>query len=123
MRSGQGGPDEARAARYILKDYVNAHLLFCHPPPDIPAEHFNKVTRALQLRKILGKKPDHNAVAKELKNTGESDSIGSIETQKNAVLDDDYFANSTSLPGYVLVRSTGMPKVRNTDGTLYYVIL
>ncbi|KAF5095742.1 hypothetical protein DV451_004548 [Geotrichum candidum] len=33
MRSGQGNPDESRAARYILKDYVNAKLLFVHPPP------------------------------------------------------------------------------------------
>ncbi|KAH0846375.1 Large subunit GTPase 1 [Fonsecaea pedrosoi] len=26
-------PDESRAARYILKDYVNGKLLYCHPPP------------------------------------------------------------------------------------------
>ncbi|KAJ9317961.1 hypothetical protein DTO271D3_1666 [Paecilomyces variotii] len=30
---GLGQPDESRAARYILKDYVNGKLLFCHPPP------------------------------------------------------------------------------------------
>ncbi|OAD07173.1 hypothetical protein MUCCIDRAFT_20654, partial [Mucor lusitanicus CBS 277.49] len=35
VRSSQGNPDEARAARYILKDYVNGKLLFCHPPPGI----------------------------------------------------------------------------------------
>lgn len=33
MRSGQGNPDESRAARYILKDYMNGKLLFVHPPP------------------------------------------------------------------------------------------
>lgn len=33
MRAGVGSPDESRAARYILKDYVNAKLLYCHPPP------------------------------------------------------------------------------------------
>ena len=32
-RTGQGQPDESRAARYILKDYVNGKLLFCQPPP------------------------------------------------------------------------------------------
>lgn len=32
-KTGQGQPDESRAARYILKDYVNGRLLFCHPPP------------------------------------------------------------------------------------------
>ncbi|RJE23314.1 GTP-binding protein [Aspergillus sclerotialis] len=31
--TGQGQPDESRAARYVLKDYVNGKLLFCHPPP------------------------------------------------------------------------------------------
>lgn len=33
MRAGKGLPDENRAARYILKDYVNAKLLYCHPCP------------------------------------------------------------------------------------------
>lgn len=32
-KSGQGLPDESRAARIILKDYVNGKLLFCAPPP------------------------------------------------------------------------------------------
>ncbi|KAE8198147.1 hypothetical protein CF335_g4453 [Tilletia laevis] len=33
MRQGQGQPDETRSARYVLKEYVNARLLYCHPPP------------------------------------------------------------------------------------------
>lgn len=32
-RTGQGQPDESRAARYVLKDYVNGKLLFVAPPP------------------------------------------------------------------------------------------
>lgn len=36
MRQGKGLPDESRAARYVLKDYVNSKLLYCHPPPDYP---------------------------------------------------------------------------------------
>ncbi|PHH64987.1 hypothetical protein CDD81_3624 [Ophiocordyceps australis] len=40
---GLGQPDEARAARYVLKDYVNGKLLFVHPPPGIDdAKAFNK---------------------------------------------------------------------------------
>lgn len=31
--TGLGQPDESRAARFVLKDYVNGKLLFCHPPP------------------------------------------------------------------------------------------
>jgi large subunit GTPase 1 len=33
---GLGQPDESRAARYVLKDYVKGKLLFCHPPPVDP---------------------------------------------------------------------------------------
>lgn len=33
MTQGFGSADESRAARYILKDYVNGKLLFVHPPP------------------------------------------------------------------------------------------
>ena len=43
--TGQGQPDESRAARYILKDYVSGKLLFCHPPPSDPpidAHDFNR---------------------------------------------------------------------------------
>ncbi|KAF9270034.1 P-loop containing nucleoside triphosphate hydrolase protein [Marasmius fiardii PR-910] len=56
MRSGQGNPDEARAARYILKDYVNAKLLFCHPPPGKEPTLFNERTHQFQLRRVAGKK-------------------------------------------------------------------
>lgn len=56
MRSGQGNPDEARAARYILKDYVNGKLLFCHPPPDVAEDVFNQPTHQRSLARVAGKK-------------------------------------------------------------------
>lgn len=40
-KSSQGNPDEARAARYILKDYVNGKILYAHPPPDVDSDEFN----------------------------------------------------------------------------------
>ena len=36
-KSSQGNPDEARAARIILKDYVNGKLLYVAPPPGYTA--------------------------------------------------------------------------------------
>lgn len=41
---GLGQPDESRAARYVLKDYVNGKLLFVQPPPEYTedAREFNK---------------------------------------------------------------------------------
>ena len=43
MTSGQGQPDQSRAARYVLKDYVNGKLLYCEPPPtgDFDPMEFN----------------------------------------------------------------------------------
>ncbi|EAQ85902.1 hypothetical protein CHGG_07155 [Chaetomium globosum CBS 148.51] len=43
MTQGLGQPDRSRAARYILKDYVNGKLLYVTPPPDIEdAQEFNR---------------------------------------------------------------------------------
>ncbi|KAL0951443.1 hypothetical protein HGRIS_008132 [Hohenbuehelia grisea] len=56
MRSGQGNPDEARAARYILKDYVNGKLLYAHPPPGIIDASFNQRTHELALLRAADKK-------------------------------------------------------------------
>ncbi|KAF2143058.1 uncharacterized protein K452DRAFT_307935 [Aplosporella prunicola CBS 121167] len=42
---GLGQPDESRAARFVLKDYVKGKLLYCHPPPADPpidGRHFNR---------------------------------------------------------------------------------
>ncbi|KAI9653337.1 MAG: hypothetical protein M1831_006042 [Alyxoria varia] len=43
--TGMGIPDEKRAARIVLKDYVNGKLLFVHPPPrqpEIDGQEFNR---------------------------------------------------------------------------------
>lgn len=44
MTQGQGQPDQSRAARFVLKDYVNGKLLFCEPPPGTgeDAKEFNR---------------------------------------------------------------------------------
>lgn len=51
-RSSFGMPDTSRAARYVLKDYVNAKLLFAHPPPGIDADDFMSVSRAETIARI-----------------------------------------------------------------------
>ncbi|XP_055077104.1 large subunit GTPase 1 homolog [Periophthalmus magnuspinnatus] len=38
--TSHGQPDQPRSARYILKDYVNGKLLYCHPPPSVNPEDF-----------------------------------------------------------------------------------
>src|ERR1700722_13192243 len=56
MRSGQGNPDEARSARYILKDYVKGKLLFARPPPGLSDVEFNQPTHELALLRAASKK-------------------------------------------------------------------
>lgn len=41
-KAGQGNPDESRAARYVLKDYVAGKLLYVQPPPNgVSGTEFN----------------------------------------------------------------------------------
>ncbi|KAK2716726.1 hypothetical protein QYM36_007016 [Artemia franciscana] len=39
--NARGLPDHPRAARYILKDFVNGKLLYCHAPPGSDQESFH----------------------------------------------------------------------------------
>ncbi len=42
LTQGFGQPDQPRAARYVLKDYVAGKLLYCEPPPiGIDPQEFN----------------------------------------------------------------------------------
>ncbi|XP_043108859.1 large subunit GTPase 1 homolog [Puntigrus tetrazona] len=38
--TAHGQPDQSRSARYVLKDYVNGKLLYCHSPPHINPKDF-----------------------------------------------------------------------------------
>lgn len=39
--TANGQPDQARAARYALKEYVAGKLLFCHAPKDVDQATFH----------------------------------------------------------------------------------
>ncbi|GAA5880909.1 hypothetical protein JCM1840_003628 [Sporobolomyces johnsonii] len=52
---GMGNADNSRAARLVLKDYVNGKLLYCHPPPGTSADSFNQETRDLELLRAQNK--------------------------------------------------------------------
>lgn len=51
-RSSFGMPDTSRAARYILKDYVNAKLLYSHPPTGMASDDFMRSSRDRTLAKL-----------------------------------------------------------------------
>ena len=50
---GQGNPDEARSARYVLKDYVAGKLLYARAPPGVDTDDFNAENRDLHRLALL----------------------------------------------------------------------
>ncbi|KIS72337.1 putative 60S ribosomal biogenesis GTPase subunit [Mycosarcoma maydis] len=62
-RQGQGNPDESRAVRYVLKDYVNAKLLYSHPPPGIDADLYNAAQRERARAALAGRKYNASTAA------------------------------------------------------------
>ncbi|KAI9481990.1 P-loop containing nucleoside triphosphate hydrolase protein [Coemansia mojavensis] len=59
FKSGEGNPDESRAARVLLKDYVAGKLVYCHAPPSWPcdapfnAEHHDLAALAARSRHVV----------------------------------------------------------------------
>lgn len=102
-RAGQGNPDEARAARYILKDYVDGRLLFCHPPPGHTGDEFNAPQQALALEalQLAGKKkaPTTRVAKDAVTFTGPNPVGGGAPGQgvRSRQLDNDFFAEGTGL--------------------------
>ncbi|KAF2205566.1 P-loop containing nucleoside triphosphate hydrolase protein [Delitschia confertaspora ATCC 74209] len=100
---GQGQPDESRAARYVLKDYVKGKLLFCHPPPTDPptdprwfnrelydASHLPEKRRA----KLQAIQESSMADAENLSMDGDDDMIplAPVQGEKTARMDKKFFA-------------------------------
>ena len=95
-RTGQGQPDESRAARYILKDYVKGKLLFCQPPPldDMDPIEFNRELydeghlpekRRLALAAMNSSLDDGASMA-------DSDMMSTMQGPKSQKLDGAFFA-------------------------------
>lgn len=101
MRSGQGNPDEARAARYILKDYVNAKLLYCHPPPIIDENSFNERTREIALVRAVGKKKAPVTRVGKDSDTfvvpPQGATVQGLQGPKTSAVDDDFFGRDSLL--------------------------
>ncbi|GIK00473.1 hypothetical protein Aspvir_004498 [Aspergillus viridinutans] len=94
--TGQGQPDESRAARYVLKDYVNGKILFCHPPPVPEGEEpidpleYNRElydTAHLPARRqaMLARTAQADAGGEEFDDDAELLSLGSSSKQGQAV--------------------------------------
>ncbi|KAG9049706.1 hypothetical protein FS837_009351 [Tulasnella sp. UAMH 9824] len=125
-RSSVGNPDEARAARYVLKDYVNGKLLYCQPPPGIQPEQFNETSNAEVLKRLLAlrkKKAPTTRVGKMAETyipvappTPGSEAISATEGSRSRALDDRFFDHSDTLSSRPFVQGgtrSGMQISRN----------
>lgn len=116
-KSGQGNPDEARAARYILKDYVNGKLLFCHPPPGISGASFNEPTHRNTLVQVAGKKQapitrvgkdsDTFVASNALPSLKENPTLG--QGSKSRLIDMDFFEKGSGLSARPFMQENGKP--------------
>ncbi|TPX52994.1 hypothetical protein SeMB42_g01043 [Synchytrium endobioticum] len=60
-KAGQGNPDEARAARFVLKDFVNGKLLYVVPPPGLKnVLAFAKETEVVMLQRVKRRNDNSN---------------------------------------------------------------
>ncbi|XP_069328863.1 large subunit GTPase 1 homolog [Eulemur rufifrons] len=70
--TAHGQPDQPRSARYILKDYVNGKLRYCHPPPGTDPVTFQYQHQRLLENKTNGDEikmqPAGNKKAKQIEN-------------------------------------------------------
>lgn len=94
--TGLGQPDESRAARGVLKDYVKGKLLYCHPPPPssgeeeaIDGKHFNR--ELYDLAHLPEKRR-----AKFLQYNEDADITSAKPGKKGGVLDKAFFAPGQS---------------------------
>lgn len=96
MKTGAGNPDDSRAARYVLKDYVNGKLLYCHPPPADPPidgrefneEHYEDDSLLPENRKFTA--------ADVANGLGPSGYSAAPAGEKTKEMDSSFFARDTS---------------------------
>jgi large subunit GTPase 1 len=104
---GQGQPDESRAVRYILKDYVKGKLLYCHPPPTEPPIDPIYFNRALYDDEHLpSKRRGFLSPADDMSVTSNMDTM-SLQSQppvqgaKSSHLDKNFFGRGSGSAGHL----------------------
>lgn len=111
-KTGQGQPDESRAARYVLKDYVSGKLLFCQPPPREPAIDPRGFNRELYDVKHLPQKrqamlaaqaeaPISGAEEPSLMDDAESLPAVPLQGEKSNRIDKKFFSPGQSSAGHL----------------------
>jgi large subunit GTPase 1 len=99
-KAGQGNPDESRAARIILKDYVKGELLFCHAPPGADQRLFNeenyregglKFVESQLAKDVLANRKTNESAGQHLPQTRKANTDGAASNSRH--LDKEFFAD------------------------------
>ncbi|OAD76493.1 hypothetical protein PHYBLDRAFT_180449 [Phycomyces blakesleeanus NRRL 1555(-)] len=98
FRSSQGTPDESRAARYILKDYVNGKLLYCHPPPGIDSTKFNEENNKAALKTQKKLAPTTRVPANALNYVAPAETTAKPRGSKTEAVDNAFFKRHMNAP-------------------------
>lgn len=106
---GHGNPDESRAARYVLKDYVKGKLLWCSPPPgDFDPKEFN--SELYDPSHLTGKRRIALAAAMEATSIAEEDDGAYVdvdmvsfipEGRKTHDMDKNFFGPGSGRAGHL----------------------
>ncbi|XP_002099792.3 large subunit GTPase 1 homolog [Drosophila yakuba] len=103
--TSNGQPDQARSARYVLKDYVNGRLLYAMSPPSVPQTEYH--TFPERQRKVI----------EESQLPGQQQRAMRINKSTSKELDNQFFSDK---PTHAHVKGrTNFPNVRlANDGSL-----
>lgn len=132
---GLGQPDESRAARYVLKDYVKGKLLFCVPPPAEPPIDEREFNRDLyDAAHLPEKRRARLAVDLDAALTGNEDpslmdpeaefiSLPASEGAKTKSMDKKFFApgqgrGTVNMPFHHKYTEVGAAKAAETGGRI-----
>ncbi|KAL4403282.1 replication factor C [Colletotrichum abscissum] len=99
---GLGQPDESRASRYILKDYVAGKLLYCEPPPgtvegpEFNAELYDETHLPEKRRRALSTSMDTMSIMDDDISIAPSDLAALPAGPKSKQIDKGFFGPNSS---------------------------
>lgn len=92
-KSSQGNPDEARASRHVLKDYVKGKLLFVHPPQGVEPTEFNRELYENEV--YISKKIKEASMQASLENENPDSKKPGIKPLEMTSVDVEFFVEKT----------------------------
>jgi large subunit GTPase 1 len=101
-----------------MKDYVNAKILYCHPPPDISELAFNQRTHELAMLRFadkkrapvtrVGKGADTFVPSDVLSTSTAGETVVQAQGLKSRTIDQNFFENNSTLSPRPFIQGSGL---------------